>query len=389
MKTNPLFKNENPYFAIVPCSISKRVYLVFSSIDIAKGNFMFWKILNRMEGTKIFINEESNDWYVHGIPGMGGNVTSSAEYLQSILTDLNAEEVVSIGPSMGAYAAMLYGTIIKPRMPLVKFRCLSFGGEFLLYARETRSKLFSKKAKNLWYADLRSLIASSELDITHVYGDDDINDIFQASLVHGMKNVKLISIRNSPHAVSRFLGQHYDLTKIIKKYESTGNFEINCESDVSRSAEHGQFLYHGHLMMLDGKPEEALENLKRAAEILPNHALTKHKLGLALLMFNRNNEALENQEAAILLNPDLAHAHFHVAILSSINGDEEKALYHYKECVRSDVKHTRSLIALAHHYEKSGENEQALFYAKKIISYDQFNKDASSIIKRLPPTTIT
>ncbi|PLR50017.1 hypothetical protein CYR40_02780 [Chimaeribacter arupi] len=344
---------------------------------------MFWKVMNRMDGTKIFINEENNGWYVHGIPGMGGSVTSSASFLLSMLESLKAEEVILVGPSMGAYAAMLYGTILKPRMPAVKFRCLSFGGEFLLYIRETRSKNLSKKPKNLWYADLRSLIASSELEITHVYGDNDINDIFQASLVHGLENVNLISLSNAPHAVSTFLGKKFDLTKLIKNYETTGSFDVDCASDISKSSSHGSYLYHGHLMMLDNKPAEAVSNLEKAVKIFPNHALTRHKLGLALLMIKKESEALEQQEIAVSLNPDLAHAHFHIAILSAVTGNNDKALHHYKESVRADDKHTRALLALSHHYLKSGDKSLAEDYAKKVISYDKNNKDASSIIDKL------
>lgn len=92
---------------------------------------MFWKIINRMDASKIFINDEHNGWYVHGIPGVG-DVNKSIDFLFNILNMLKAEEVILIGPSMGGYGAMLYGAILKMKMPWIQFRCLSFGGEFHL-----------------------------------------------------------------------------------------------------------------------------------------------------------------------------------------------------------------------------------------------------------------
>lgn len=60
---------------------------------------MFWKIINRMDASKIFINDEHNGWYVHGIPGVG-DVNKSIDFLFNILNMLKAEEVILIGPSM-------------------------------------------------------------------------------------------------------------------------------------------------------------------------------------------------------------------------------------------------------------------------------------------------
>lgn len=54
---------------------------------------MFWKIINRMDASKIFINDEHNGWYVHGIPGVG-DVNKSIDFLFNILNMLKAEEVI-------------------------------------------------------------------------------------------------------------------------------------------------------------------------------------------------------------------------------------------------------------------------------------------------------
>ncbi|TJM58394.1 hypothetical protein C9050_00525 [Escherichia coli] len=91
--------NKNPYLEIIPNHKSKMVYIAFSSVDIPRGAFMFWKIINRMDASKIFINDEHNGWYVHGIPGVG-DVNKSIDFLFNILNMLKAEEVILIGPSM-------------------------------------------------------------------------------------------------------------------------------------------------------------------------------------------------------------------------------------------------------------------------------------------------
>ncbi|MCK6977438.1 hypothetical protein [Enterobacter roggenkampii] len=344
---------------------------------------MFWKIMNRMEGVKIFINDEENGWYVHGIPGMGVDVLSSSSHLMTMIKEIAPKEVVLVGPSMGAYAAMLYGSIISPRMPEIRFRCLSFGGEFLLYGRETKSKSLAGKPRNLWYADIRSILATSGLEVTHVYGDDDVNDIFQASLVHGMENVRLVSVRNAPHAVSTYLGQNYNLTNIIKSYEQNGCFEIECESDISKLKGHGALLYHGHILMLDKKPTEALEKLRKAVLLAPTHALSHHKYGLALIMERQESLALHHQEKAISLNPSLAHAHFHIAQISQGMGNVEKALSHYADCIMIDEHHVRALFEISKLKQSIGDYESAKKHANSILGIDPANVRAKALIKEL------
>ncbi len=369
-------ETKNPYISFIPSDNSQRIYLVFSSVDIEKGKFMFWKILNRMDGHKIFINDESNGWYVHGIPGFGKDVMHTCHELMKKIDEVGAEEIILLGPSMGAYGAMLYGSILKNKMPNKKFRCLSFGGEFLLYARETQSKSLSRKPKNLWYADLRSLLITSELDITHVYGDDNVNDVFQANLVKGMPNIKLISIKNAPHAISTYLGQNYDLTVLIKEYEQSGDFKPEGVSLVSEISNHGIHLYNGHLAMLDGKVSDALTHLKKATELCPSHALSRHKYGAALLMSKQYDEALCEQIEAIKLNPQLAHAYYHAGILNSLKNENLIAIDYLKECINLDPKHIRAITQIMLIHEKLKNKELVIKYAEYALALDKKNEIA-------------
>lgn len=337
---------DNPYCKVVRGDANKATYIIFSSVDIEKGKFMFWKIANRMQGNKIFINDEGNGWYVHGIPGMGHDVRSSANALISILKKIGSAEVILIGPSMGGYGAMLYGSIIKILLPSVDVRCISFGGEFLLYTKETRSRALTKKAKNNWFADLRMLLAVSMLNVTHIYGDNDINDVFQATLVNGLHNINLISISNGPHAISNYIAKHQDLTRILNRFECENIFYVDGVSRVSQSVKHGALLFQGHMLMLENNPIDAIESLRKAVELMPDHALSRHKYGQALLLNKQMDEALLQQEAAVVLNKNLAHAHFHIAIISEGLGFIDKALHHYQECLNIEPTHKRAMIAL-------------------------------------------
>lgn len=77
--------NESQFLKIVNDDSVKRTYVIFSSVDIEPGKFMFWRVMATISGSKIFLNDENNGWYVHGIPTLGANVEESTQALLEII----------------------------------------------------------------------------------------------------------------------------------------------------------------------------------------------------------------------------------------------------------------------------------------------------------------
>lgn len=370
------------YKVVTDCSVRK-TYVVFSSVDIRPGEFMFWRVMNGIPGTKIFVNEIDNGWYVHGIPTLGNSVKESANGLLRLIKDSQPEEVIFIGPSMGAYGAMLYGCILKNQLVGVKVKCISFGGEFVLYGRETRSGLLTKKDKNYVYADLRALLDISGLELIHIYGDADINDIYQASLVSNIETIKAISIKNAPHAVSTFIGKNYNLIDLITEIVDGVEISTVPISDVSKHPSFGYDIFNGHLSLLDGEKNEALNMLRKAVLEYPTHAVARHKYGIALLQLDKVEEAMTQQNEAISLDPNLAHAYYHLGLIYDKKCILDDALKQFYKCLSIAGKHVQAKYALAIVHHKKGEKDLAIMQLRSLLEIDPTHSRADDFLKSI------
>lgn len=375
--------NESQFLKIVNDDSVKRTYVIFSSVDIEPGKFMFWRVMATISGSKIFLNDENNGWYVHGIPTLGANVEESTQALLEIIKKTEPQEVILLGPSMGGYAAMLYGCLLKPMLPGIKIRCLSFGGEFLLYERETRSKLLSKKPPNPKYADLRPLLKSSELAVTHVFGDTDLVDLYQASLISTYSNIITIAVNNAPHAVSTFIGQNFNLIEFIRSFGENGApINIPCSVEYKKNG-FCESLFNGHIALLDNDIETALEKLKFAASLWPTHSVTRHKYGIALYQAGEIEDALFEQKSALQLCPSLDHAHYHLGLLLTKLGRKSEAISAYQECVSIQPRHFSARFALTELLIQMEAFRDGFDHISYILNHDPKNKRAISLLEIL------
>lgn len=374
---------EVKYHEVVLDPESRKTYVVFSSVDIKPGNFMFWRVMQQVPGNKIFLNDIDNGWYVHGIPNLGKSVSETASSILKLIKQTNPSEVVFLGPSMGAFGAMLYGSILKPRLDEISVSCLSFGGEFVLYGRETRSGSLTKKKKNLIYSDIRSLIDSSGLNVIHVFGDEDINDIHQSILVSGINNISLIPVKGSPHAVSTFIGKNFNIVDFINKFPNTGFLDDIPLSGVSEKPSFGYNLFKGHIALTDGNDKQALEYLKIASREHPQHALARHKYGISLLQAGLVDESLKEQLAAIKLDEKLSNAYFHIGMIYEKKVEFKKSLESYLKCVEMSPKHIRARFGAAIMYKKLNQFDLATKQANEILKIDNGNKKTLALLKEL------
>ncbi|MFJ4353851.1 tetratricopeptide repeat protein [Pseudomonas sp. NPDC089428] len=337
---------ESDFIKVVRDSNSTKTYVIFSSVDIEPGKFMFWRVMSPIPGNKIFLNDSDNGWYVHGIPGLGRTALQAAASLLEIIRSTSPQEVIFLGPSMGGYGAMLYGAILSNELHDVKTRCLSFGGEFLLYGRETRSGSMGKKEQHKGYADIRPLLKQSNLSVTQVYGDTDLTDIFQASKTHDIENIKRYALRGGPHAVSTFIGQRFDLMGLIQRFGETGELPNLPWSNEFDHPEFGKELFLGHLALLDRDSKLASNHLQAACNMSPDNAIARHKLGIAQFDLGLYESALNNQNQAIQLSPKMDNAYFSRGLIFLKLEKQKLAIEEFEKCVLLNPRHIKSRTLL-------------------------------------------
>ncbi|MBE3028190.1 hypothetical protein [Janthinobacterium sp. GW458P] len=74
---------------------------------------------------KILVRDSANAWYHRRIAGLGSHVDETAQALRELVRRIAPGNVTTIGQSMGAYAAVMYGLLLEVQQ-IVAFGPLSF-----------------------------------------------------------------------------------------------------------------------------------------------------------------------------------------------------------------------------------------------------------------------
>jgi hypothetical protein len=102
----------------------------FASWD-KRPDFDFYGRLKKLEHSsgrhinKILVRDSGNSWYHRNVDGLGTHPDETAASLLALIREINPGKVVTIGQSMGAYAALMYGMLLDAQQ-VIAFGPLSF-----------------------------------------------------------------------------------------------------------------------------------------------------------------------------------------------------------------------------------------------------------------------
>ncbi len=93
---------------------SRKLYIFFGGLGQGVGipPFEFFRSSGALTENKIFIRDLSQCWYQNGVRGIGRTIYDLRDHISSRIKDICPDEVLFIGNSMGAYAAILIGCMI-------------------------------------------------------------------------------------------------------------------------------------------------------------------------------------------------------------------------------------------------------------------------------------
>ncbi|MCP2729137.1 cupin-like domain-containing protein [Limnofasciculus baicalensis] len=198
------------------------------------------KLINR-----ILVRDVSNLWYHQGIPGLGSNVDEVAESLKELIKQISPSQVITIGQSMGAYAAIMFGQLIGADK-IIAFGTLSFLDSNK--AREIGDRRWLSVMESLeanlpdvCYFDLLELCQKSEYspDIQIFYGQKsdgdtlgEVNlDDFHANRMNALSNCTLHPYKDSNHAIVKYLIDNQQIDSVLLE----AIFDIKLESSNQRN----------------------------------------------------------------------------------------------------------------------------------------------------------
>ncbi|MES2743041.1 MAG: hypothetical protein V4754_19120 [Pseudomonadota bacterium] len=115
---------------------------------------------------RIMLRDPQHAWYQRGVAGLGDSVDEVAAQLAHFIKAIGPSEVITVGQSMGAYAAVLFGMLLQVD------RVLSFGSLPHLHSAQLESmgdvrwlpvfKLLEETPPKRCYDDLIALARSRE-----------------------------------------------------------------------------------------------------------------------------------------------------------------------------------------------------------------------------------
>jgi Cupin-like domain len=188
---------------------------------------------------RILLRDFDNAWYHRGVRGLGNNIDEVCDRLQELISEIAPSRVVTIGQSMGAYAAILFGQLLGVDQ-ILAFGSLSYlNSQKAIEMGDTR---WLKVMENLeanppqkCYFDLIDRVNLSalapKLDIFYGQKPDpetpgSINlDDAHAQRLATLPNCHLYPYAESGHAIAQYLIDH----KLIDSLLIKSLFNMNIE----------------------------------------------------------------------------------------------------------------------------------------------------------------
>jgi tetratricopeptide (TPR) repeat protein len=103
----------------------------------------------------------------------------------------------------------------------------------------------------------------------------------------------------------------------------------------------------GNVLVVQGKPVEAVAHYREALRINPHYVHAHSNLGLALAGLGKTAEAIAEYREAGRINPEYAEAHYDLGVLLAAQGKTEEARAEYQEAVRWRPEWPQALRKLA------------------------------------------
>ena len=197
------------------------VLISFSGVGIGLGVpfFEFKKVVDPHRIKKIFVRDLYKSWYHAGLKGLAESIDESIPVLKELIADSGARKVLTMGNSMGGYAAILYGILLEAD-EVMAFAPTTFANwkNRLRYLdlRSHYQYLKNAPVKPYHYYDLRQ-VPGLEKPIINIYFDTDYwSDRNHARhLARGHDNVRLHPYHGSKHHMIKKLKDSGELEKVI------------------------------------------------------------------------------------------------------------------------------------------------------------------------------
>ena len=206
---------------------SDRLIIAFNA-RVSK-RFGFYKILSERPETKLFVRDQSNQWYNAGCGELGADVASITEGLKRLIEPVDPREIVTLGSSMGGYAAILFGTLLGAT------RVIAFAPQTWIDAMFALSPPASTVRE---VADLTDAVEAAPATAVEILvGPDSVVDLYQAVRLAHLPSVRVYEVADHAHGILSGMQQDGTLKESLSELMDKGiwserEFNVRPQDDI-------------------------------------------------------------------------------------------------------------------------------------------------------------
>ena len=200
------------------------LYIFFGGIrdGIAMPKFEFYSASKILDEHKIFIRDMAQAWYQDGLQSLTTNIQETANHIQSLIDEIQPEQVFFVGNSMGGFAAILFSALLGTGrvIAFAPQTFISLGLKIKLKDYRWRQQILSTYLRNIFNNTIYDLLpvleqARQPLDISVFVADSDDLDVIHAKHIAHIDGVEVYSFKEGGHSVVRFLRDNGHLPAIL------------------------------------------------------------------------------------------------------------------------------------------------------------------------------
>jgi hypothetical protein len=177
--------------------------------------YEFFGLTRDLDINKIYLRDLSQTWYHSGLPGISRNIEETASFLKRKASEASTDKVVLVGNSMGGYAAILFGILLKATVVHAFSPHTFIGNRKYIRSKNRIEYLHAKFSRK--YFDLRRVMAvcSNAVSCNVYYDPADKLDKSHAFHLKGSNNVTLFPFHGAGHCLVKALRDSGQLRDIL------------------------------------------------------------------------------------------------------------------------------------------------------------------------------
>ncbi|AKP00204.1 Tetratricopeptide repeat protein (plasmid) [Marinovum algicola DG 898] len=308
---------------------AKQFLILLSATGTKPGSFNLWKHADALPYHKLYLRVPINDWYQQGVPGLGADPEETYASIRRLIEGTGAEKVYTIGSSMGAYGALLFGHELDASV-------LAFSPEIVLDLPFSRSSKMIPGDVTRTVPDLRERLAAAERPVFIYTGEMDPVDLYCAAMIRKLSNINIVTFRDDEHTVMRTLFHTERLIPTIRAFvEDQPLPSIMEKGNALNFAAYPRHFYRGWQYFQNKQDDIAEEEFQKALKAYPVSARVNFFMARILLRRGEAAKAREHAALAVAMTPNFIEHRFLFAHCLRMTGAMDGAIYCHQKILEA------------------------------------------------------